>query len=271
MQYSILMSVYRNDKPEYLDASIQSMLMQTVLTNDFVIIIDGPINKELYDVIKKYKNTYPAIINIIELEKNMGLGYALMKGVNVCKNELVARMDADDISYKNRIKIQLKKMNELKDIDVLGSYVEEFIDNPKDIVSVREVPLIDRDIKSKMRRGNPLNHSSVVFKKSKVIKAGNYKNIRTNQDIELWNRMKYDNCTFLNIPRSLVKFRLNNDTIRRRKDINNNILMVRIWCSFYRKKYCGFVDLLYISVVSFLNIILPVSILQILYKISRKR
>ena len=107
--YSVLMSVYYKERPEWLRESIESILNQTIMTNDFVIVKDGKLTKELNDIISEYYKKYPDILNIIELENNVGLGPALAIGVKACKNELIARMDSDDISIKERCEKQLNK------------------------------------------------------------------------------------------------------------------------------------------------------------------
>ena len=102
-KYSVLMSLYIKEKPEYLEQSIDSMLNQTVKPDEIVIVEDGPLTDELLDVLKKYKNEHPRIFNIVKSKKNLGLGLALNLGLKNCKNELVARMDTDDISKQFRI------------------------------------------------------------------------------------------------------------------------------------------------------------------------
>jgi glycosyltransferase involved in cell wall biosynthesis len=97
MKYSVLMSVYKKDKPEYLVQSINSVMYQTIRPEEIVIVKDGPLSNELNIVIDEYKNRYPELFKIVESDRNLGLGLALNLGLKHCKNELVARMDADDI------------------------------------------------------------------------------------------------------------------------------------------------------------------------------
>ena len=131
--YSVLMSVYYKENQAWLRQSIESMLNQTIITNDFVIIKDGKLTNELDDVISEYYEKYPDIFHIIELESNVGLGPALAIGVKACKNELIARMDSDDISIKERCEKQLNKYKEDPELDIVGSSVAEFIDNTNNI------------------------------------------------------------------------------------------------------------------------------------------
>ena len=108
--YSVLMSVYYKENPEWLKESIESMLKQTIKTNDFVLIEDGKLTRELEDIVVEYERKYPDIFNVVRLEENIGLGPALEKGINICKNEIIARMDSDDISVATRCEKQLKEL-----------------------------------------------------------------------------------------------------------------------------------------------------------------
>lgn len=110
-KYSVLMSVYYKENPEWLDIAIKSMMEQTIVTDDFVIIKDGKLTQELDTVLEKYEEKYPEIFNIIQLENNVGLGPALKIGVENCKNELIARMDSDDYSIQTRCEKQLQVFN----------------------------------------------------------------------------------------------------------------------------------------------------------------
>ena len=101
-EYSVLMSVYHKEKAEYLKQAIASIQTQTLPTDDFVLVCDGPLNVELNAVIATKQQEMGEVLNVIRLEKNSGLGNALNEGIKHCKNELVARMDSDDIAYPNR-------------------------------------------------------------------------------------------------------------------------------------------------------------------------
>ena len=138
--YSVLMSVYYKEKSEWLELSIKSMLNQTFVTNDFVIVCDGELTSELYSVLEYYDKHYPGLFQILKRDKNYGLGPSLAYGIEFCKNELVARMDSDDISKKDRCEIQIKYIENNPDLDIVGCWENEFendIDNP---IAVHKVP-----------------------------------------------------------------------------------------------------------------------------------
>ena len=123
--YSILSTLYKNDSPEFLRQSIESMLAQTVVTNDYVLVADGPIPTELKAVLSEYEGKYD-FFNIVQLPENVGLGAALNEGLKACKNDLVARLDADDISLPTRCEEQLSAFEKDVDLVIVGTDMYEF-------------------------------------------------------------------------------------------------------------------------------------------------
>lgn len=216
--FSVLLSVYYKEKPEFLEKSIESIYFnQTLKPDEIVLVEDGPLTKELYNSIEKLKNKIGInILKVVSLEKNMGLGNALRIGIKRCSNELIARMDTDDISYSNRFEKQVNFFKENPDTDVLGTFMSEFVGNTNNIICIKDAPNNETDMKKYMKLRDPVNHPSVMFKKSKVLEAGNYKEIFLNEDSYLWGRMLSKDCIFKNIQEPLVYFRTTDDTYKRR-------------------------------------------------------
>ena len=215
-KYSVLMSVYIKEEPEYLRQSINSMLHQTAKPDEIVIVKDGPLTDELDKVLNDFIAKYPNLFNIVTCEKNLGLGRALNFGLKNCKNELVARMDTDDISLPDRCEKQLQAFSQDRNIDLLGGNISEFIGEESNIVGRRVVPKNDKDIREYLKKRCPFNHVTVMFKKSKVLKAGNYQEYFWNEDYYLWIRMFESGCKFENLPDTLVNVRVGLDMYKRR-------------------------------------------------------
>lgn len=215
-KYSVLMSLYIKEKPEYLDLAIKSMVEQTLKPDEIVIVKDGPITDELQAVLDKYNTAYPELFNIVGYEKNRGLGLALNFGLEHCRNELVARMDTDDISRLNRCEQQIKIFEDNPKIDIVGGDIAEFINSPSETVAYRRVPKTNDDILEYMKTRCALNHVSVMFKKSSIISAGGYKDCFWNEDYYLWIRMWLKGCTFANTGNVLVDVRTGEDMYARR-------------------------------------------------------
>lgn len=214
--FSVLLSVYYKEKPEYLKQSIESIYFRQILKpNEIILVEDGPLTEELYSTIENLKNHIgKEILKTIKLEKNMGLGNALRIGVEECSNELIARMDTDDVAYPNRFEEQIKYFKDYPETDVLGTFMNEFTENISNIICVKDAPL--DNIEKYMKYRDPVNHPSVILKKSKVLEAGNYQEILLNEDSYLWRRMLKKGAIFKNIPEPLMYFRVNNDTYKRR-------------------------------------------------------
>jgi len=265
LDYSVLMTVYAKDNPDYARLSLDSILNQTVRTNDFVLVCDGPLSAELDALIEKYVARFPDLFNVVRLKENVGLGAALRAGVLLCKNELVARMDDDDISKPERCERQLKEFEKNDQLSVVGSYMDEFEEDYARPLRTKSVPSNFDEIKTFSRRRNPFNHSTVMFRKSSVIGAGNYSEMRTNQDVELWVRMINSGYIGYNISESLVLFRFDQKTYQRRKDWTNVKLMIDVWKGFRKKKYCSYFDYLVVFWSQIIIYLMPVKLLTWVY------
>lgn len=213
---SVLISVYKNEKAEFLKLSIQSMLNQTRKPDEIVIVEDGPLTDELYNMLDYLYESNPSLIRRLTLQKNMGLGLALKYGVENCNYTLIARMDSDDISVSKRLEIQEIEFEKNPQLDILGGFIEEFIDDISKPISVRKVPLTQLDIKKYQRRRSAFNHMTVMFKKDSVIKAGNYEHGLFMEDDLLWLNMISNGANLKNLPAILCHVRVGNGMFKRR-------------------------------------------------------
>ena len=212
-EYSVLMSVYAKEDPEYLTSSIRSILDQTVPTDDFVIVCDGPLTNELESVLRDFKGS----INLVRLSENQGLGKALEAGLASCRHDLVARMDSDDIAYPDRMEKQLRAFCEDPELSLMSGTVTEFVNTVSAVTGKREVPLSDADIRSFSRKRNPMNHPAVMFRKSAVKEAGGYsEDYPLFEDYYLWIRMLRNGAVAGNTSDPLVYMRVDDKTYQRR-------------------------------------------------------
>ncbi len=216
MNFSVLMSIYKKEKPEYFSLCMKSLFEQSIIPTEIVIVKDGPLTEELDNIIDEYINKYPNILKTVPLEINQGLGKALAIGVENCSHELIARMDTDDICAPDRFEIQLKEFKNNPGLDILGSCIIEFENTPNNVLSKRNVPLEHNDIYNFARKRNPFNHMTVMYKKSKVLEAGNYQPPNGFEDYYLWARMLVNGCKAKNISKPLVYARTGLDMFERR-------------------------------------------------------
>lgn len=216
--YSVLMSVYKNDKADYLDIAIASMVDQTVKPHDLVIVCDGPLSAELDSCLSSWARRLNDSLKIVRLAENHGLGYALNAGIPECGCDIVARMDSDDVSRPERCEILLAKMTSEK-LDLVGGAIEEFDCEPGDMGAVRMPPLARQDIVVYLKSRNPFNHVSVVFDRNMVERSGGYEPIPWMEDYWLWARMIVDGCRCANVPDVVVDVRTGEGMYARRSNI----------------------------------------------------
>ena len=214
--YSVLMSVYYKEKPEYLSQAIKSMQMQTFPTNDFVLVCDGPLNDALDEVIAAKQREMGKVLDVVRLAKNSGLGNALNVGITYCKNELVARMDSDDIAYPDRCEKQINVFNARPEVSICSGIVEEFTADPNMVDARRVPPETNAEIVKFARNRNPFNHPCVMYKKSAVEAAGSYKDFYLLEDYYLWLRMLMSGKQGYNIQEPLHHMRAGADMYLRR-------------------------------------------------------
>ena len=214
-RFSVAMSVYKNDNAQHFARSLQSITEdQTLMPDEIVLVVDGPVGEKINEVIADYSNKQP-VFNVVRLEKNGGLGNALRIAVENCKYELIARMDSDDVAIPTRFEDQIRFMSE-NDVDIVGGHICEFVEEEGNFVSRREVPLTDKDIKADMKGRCAFNHMTVMFRKSAVQAVGGYLDWHYNEDYYLWLRMMLAGCCFANIDSALVNVRVGSEMYQRR-------------------------------------------------------
>ncbi len=214
LKFSVSVCVYKNDNPEHFKTAVESILNQTVKPNEVVLVVDGPVGTELDEVIKKYE-AYD-FFKVIRLPANKGLGNALKVSCENASFDYIARMDADDISAPTRFEQQISYLQENPEVDVIGGDITEFINSPENIVGTRTVPKTDKEIKEYLKVRCPLNHVSVMMKKSALEKCGGYIDWFCNEDYYLWVRMLLCGCNFQNTGTPLVNVRVGEEMYSRR-------------------------------------------------------
>jgi len=271
IKFSVLMSVYAKEKSDNLRLAIESIINQTYKPDEFVIVADGPLPVDLNRIIEEYKREYSKLIKVIYLRENMGLGKALDIGLLNCRNEYIARMDSDDISKLERFEKQFKYLSSNPQVDILGTSIDEF-NEENIIISQRNVPLDDIEIKRYIKTRSPFNHRTVIFKKSKVMIFGGYGKLARKQDMDLFSRMLFNGCIGANLNESLLLFRSDNNNFKRRKSYNNISSYIKVIKKNYLRKYISLTDFLFVIFAQVLILLVPMWLFKIINrKILRKR
>lgn len=214
--FSVLISVYKKEKAEYLKQALQSVVNQTLKPTEIVIVKDGPLTKELDDCIEDFQRQHSKLFKILTFKKNRGLGLALGDGVKACKYEYIARMDSDDISKLDRFEKQFNYLQEHPEIALLGTWITEFSKDENNPDTVTKLPCTHQDILKFAKKRNPFRHMTMVLKKEAVIEAGNYRDFLWFEDYDLWVRMLQKGYIVANIPEYLVNVRADEKMFARR-------------------------------------------------------
>ena len=282
LKFSVIMSIYKSDVPELVRVALDSLLQQTLLPNEIVIVGDGPVPAELEQVVSSFKcqvskirttpnpsfakggdlvpedgkesletrNQKPeTIVTYLPQEKNGGLGEAMRIAAEAAKYDYLARMDSDDICLPDRFEKQMKCFEEDSELSLVGGMITEFDGEPENIIAKRILPLEDKEIKRMMRGRCAVNHVTVIFKKADLMRSGNYQPFWKQEDHYLWARMMEHGCKFRNIPDVVVNVRSGKDQIARRGGLRFYKSVVRVFWYMYRHGLISFGYFLYICTV----------------------
>lgn len=260
-KYSVLMSLYKKEKPEYLRLAIDSMINQTVPPDEIVIVEDGPLTDELYAVLDEYP-----ILHRVKNETNLGLGLALNVGLKKCKNELVARMDTDDCSKPERCEKQLLRFSEKPYLAIVGSHIDEFVGDVSNVISQRVVPTTTKEIYDYAKRRSAFNHPAVMYSKTAVLDAGGYADLKRNQDVDLFGRMQFLEYKAENIDEALLWFRSSDELAKRRKSWQNTWSYIATIRKFWKMGYSSFVDYAMVGIAQTGMYLMPVKLQNFVYR-----
>ena len=175
-------------------------------------------------------------------------------------------MDSDDISAKERCEKQLKKFQEDKELDIVGSNIAEFMDNINNIQAYRILPENDKEIKKYARRRNPFGHPSVMLKKSNVLEAGNYRSYYLVEDYDLWIRMMEKNAKCYNFREILVYMRISEDFYKRRGGIKYLKSILKFKKEQYKKGFFSKKDYIISAGTHIVICLMPNFIRELFYK-----
>ncbi len=266
MKFSVLMSLYFKEKPEYLTECFESLKNQTVQADEIVVVFDGAITPELEQVVQNFAEILP--LNIVRLEQNQGLGKALNHGLTHCRNEWVFRMDTDDICIPERFEKQVTFIEQNPDTIIFGGQIAEFGSDINDVVSYRRVPTETKAIVEFTQKRCPFNHMTVAYQKSAVLECGGYQDLQ--EDYYLWIKLVALGKKVANLPEVLVYARVGNGMVGRRRGIAQ---AKAEWRLFKLKHQVGMQNIVSGFITFTMRVIprlLPTTLLTHFYKLLRK-
>ncbi len=272
IKYSVLMSVYERDNEKYVELAIESMLNQTCSMEQFVVVLDGPVRAEVNTLLQSYKSRYPSIFTIVKLKENKGLANALNVGLQFCRNELVARMDADDISLPERCEKILKAFSQNKDLAICGCNIGEFYNDYNEIRTLRIVPSNHADIVKFMKRRQPFNHPTVIYRKSIVLEVGGYIPLKRKEDFDLFSRILSSNFIAKNIGEVLYLYRADEGNYQRRRSWLNFKNAIYVYYRHYQRKGCNLFDFVFICLAELMFLLMPIELMKLISdRVLRKK
>ena len=212
--FSILLSAYLGTETDELQRCFESILDQSVLPGEIVIVFDGPVR----DGVEAYVNSVHAVrVKPLPRVRHMGLGISLRQGLEECSFGIVARMDTDDICVPGRFEAQMQFLDAHEEISVVGGLLREHHTRAGRSVSVtRDMPCDTSALRGFAKLRNPINHQTAMFRKIDVVCAGSYVDFPWFEDYHLWARMLMRNYQFANLDRVLVETRVGPTYFKRR-------------------------------------------------------
>ena len=261
--FTVVMSVYKNDKPEYLGLAVDSLLNQTVNPDEIIIIFDGPVTSRIESLLASY--SHYENIKFIKLPKNVGLASSRKEAIKNAKFDIIAVMDSDDICELDRFEKQIKVIQENSEMVVSG-WIEEFNDTPKDKGVIRKTPTNSQHIISYGKWRNPINHVTLMFTRKAYDCAGGYSSLRHSEDWDLISRMLVKGVKVIGIPHVLVNVRAGNEMIERRRNIEQFKGELRLFLKMYKVGFLNFFQLLGNMLIRIVLRVLPRFITKLTYK-----
>ena len=220
MNFSVLMSLYFKEDPNFLVSSLKSIWVdQTYKPNEIILVLDGPIGRELQECLIYWKNQIDDSLKIIPLEQNIGLGKALNIGLNHCTNDWVFRMDTDDICKPDRFEKQVQYIQANPEVVLFSGQILEFNEQPSDALIIKSVPTQHDEIVKFAQKRSPFNHMTVAYKKSVIDEVGGYQHHLFMEDYNLWLRVIGAGYRVGNHPDVLLFARVGNGMHARRKGL----------------------------------------------------
>ncbi len=215
-RFSALLPVYAGEQPQYLSESLDSVRKSSWLPSQVVVVEDGPLTPALERVLREHAESLP--LHRVRRPRQ-GLPAALNAGLAECEHEIVARCDADDINLPQRFKQQLQLLAARPEVGVVGANVREFDAQALTPMRERRVPCEPARISRYARTRNPLNHPSVMYRKSVIQQVGGYSNLRGFEDYALWLRCLVAGVQIVNLEQPLVHVRAGTAMLARRRGL----------------------------------------------------
>ena len=262
---SVVMSVYKNDNTTFFEEAIKSILNQSYLPDEIVIVVDGPVSSEINMLLDFYENE--KLFKIIRLAQNKGLANALNIGIAEAKGNYIARMDSDDICFEDRFKKQIDFIVK-ENLDIVGGQIIEFGNNIEDVVSFRKVPLEHSEMINFMKIRSPFSHPTILFRREVFLGLNGYDVSIFPEDYDFFVRAYLKGFKFGNIDENVLWFRLGEDrskAIKRRWGMAYAKNEMKLYKNFLKLGFYNYPDFVKVVCFKIPLRILPFSLYKFIY------
>lgn len=205
---SVILPVYNAEK--YVREAVESVLAQTLSNFELIVINDGSTDGS-GEILRELAANDQRIVLVDR--PNRGLVSTLNEGMKLARAELIARMDADDISLPERFAEQYRRMSEAPNLGVLGSFIV-LIDADGETIRQGDYPISEGDVSAFLEAGCPFAHPTVFMRKEAALAAGGYRRAFSHaEDYDLWLRIHELGYALSNIPKPLLKYRVHDTNV----------------------------------------------------------
>jgi glycosyltransferase involved in cell wall biosynthesis len=233
--FTLLLSVYDGDRPDYLRRAFRSAVDdQTLRPAHVVIVRDGPVRPELADCLDELAAGSPVPVTLVPLPCNGGLGPALDRGLAASHFDVIARMDADDVAMPHRFEVEVPL---IRDADIVGGGLLEFVGDTDNIVGQRVPPTDPSQIQRYARMHDPFNHPTVIYRRQAVLAVGGYGDLPLMEDYALFARMLQHGARAVNVAEPLVYYRVGATSFKRRGGLDLLRSELRLQREFRRQGF----------------------------------
>jgi len=263
--YSVLMAVYALADPDHFDEALDSMVNQTLPPDELVLVCDGPLTAELDAVIGKYEKQCPGLFNVLRMSEHKGIGHCSNAGLEACRNDIVVRMDADDISEPDRCRLELAEFAADPSLDIVSGYILEF-ESDKSKGFLRTVPTDPQETLRYARRRMPFSNVTIAYRRSLVQKCGGYRQLSRAEDYDLVCRMLMAGAKFRTLPELLVRVRVDDGAFRRRKSFEHTKSLIGVRWGLYRMGFTSLWDFTVMAGSHIATMLMPERLIRWLYE-----
>lgn len=266
MNFSVLMSIYHKENPEFLNQCFSSIWTeQSLKPTEIVLVKDGGLTTKLEQVISTWQENLGSVLKIVALEQNVGLGKALNAGLAQCNYDWVLRMDTDDIATPDRFQKQIDFIQKNPDVVLFSGQVLEFNQDISDANILKSVPTDYQEIKQFAQKRCPFNHMTVAYKKDVILELGGYQHHLFMEDYNLWLRVIGAGYQVANLPDVLLYARVGNGMHARRRGWQYIKSEKQLLDLKLQLKIQAFVPAVILFLVRSFTRLLPSSLLSVIY------